>query len=271
MNLFPGKKAEQERSAKALAGAEDHRMIKTVDLGQKCRGEYAVDFSNVNGTATHPLKISAEGAGGAAGAPLPLDRKKDITLADLDRLSKLAKKESTPYSVRECTEDELRFHKSVFDGYMGDGRMLVTCHVHHVVRAAGVDCPACRAEWDEVRRVCTQPEPTAPETFVLDQAKAIVYGPREDTYGHASENFDRIAAGWEIIFGVKVSLLQVGLAMDWLKTARLLNVQLQYETKGTPMPYAKVEDGFKDKGGYAEATMRAMFENPDGSRRTEAA
>lgn len=105
-----------------------------------------------------------------------------------------------------------------------------------------------------------------PETFVLDQAKAIVYGARQNMYGHASTNFRRTARLWEVVLGVPVTDIQVGLAMIQLKVARIHNLVEREAQGGAPATFDEIEDGFKDVAGYAEATMRARFERPDGSR-----
>lgn len=57
---------------------------------------------------------------------------------------------------------------------------------------------------------------------VLDTAKGLISGEREDDYGNASDNFQRIAAGWSVILGKDVTRGQVALCMDWVKTARLI-------------------------------------------------
>jgi Domain of unknown function (DUF6378) len=55
------------------------------------------------------------------------------------------------------------------------------------------------------------------------EAERIINGPRRDEYGPAKESFDKIATGWEVIFGVNMTSHQVALAMIWLKTCRALN------------------------------------------------
>lgn len=110
------------------------------------------------------------------------------------------------------------------------------------------------------------PEEDVKESFVLDQAKSIVYGPRQHMYGHASTNFRRTARLWEVIFGVPVTDLQVGLAMIQLKVARIHNLVEREAQGGAPATFDEIEDGFKDIAGYAEATMRARFEDPSGRR-----
>lgn len=72
---------------------------------------------------------------------------------------------------------------------------------------------------------------------VLEQAGAAINGDRHRDYGEASDNFRRIAAGWEVILGVDVTPAQVALCMDWVKTARLVQ---------TP----NHADSWVDKAGY---------------------
>lgn len=75
-------------------------------------------------------------------------------------------------------------------------------------------------------------------TETLSTASDLVNGPRAEAYGPPEVNFARIARGWEVIFGIDVQPHQVALAMDWLKTCRLLQD-----------PTA--QDGWVDKAGYA--------------------
>lgn len=72
----------------------------------------------------------------------------------------------------------------------------------------------------------------------LQRAADIINGPRNDDYGPAEDNFRRIATGWSVIFGTPVTPRQVALAMDWVKTARLVN-------------NPDHEDGWADKIGYS--------------------
>ncbi|WP_408895915.1 DUF6378 domain-containing protein [Nocardioides sp. R1-1] len=44
----------------------------------------------------------------------------------------------------------------------------------------------------------------APPTPVEDEAKALVFGDREDDYGHPRQSFTRIAALWSILLGDKL-------------------------------------------------------------------
>lgn len=58
---------------------------------------------------------------------------------------------------------------------------------------------------------------------ILDKAKTLIAGDRHDDYGPADDEFDRIAAGWQIIFedGL-VNARKVALAMIWMKCCREL-------------------------------------------------
>ena len=58
---------------------------------------------------------------------------------------------------------------------------------------------------------------------ILAEAASLVCGPRAASYGPPSENFQRIATGWQVILGADVSPEQVALCMAWLKIARLVN------------------------------------------------
>jgi hypothetical protein len=77
----------------------------------------------------------------------------------------------------------------------------------------------------------------------LDTAKELINGPRAKDYGDASDNFDRIADGWNIIAQNAVrthgyiTRKHVALMLDWLKTARLLET-------------IDHDDSWIDKAGY---------------------
>ena len=58
---------------------------------------------------------------------------------------------------------------------------------------------------------------------VLDEAKRIVYGERNEAYGDPSDDFANIAAIWSVIFNQEVTRDQVGLAMIALKMSRQLH------------------------------------------------
>ncbi len=56
---------------------------------------------------------------------------------------------------------------------------------------------------------------------LLDAAKKVVQGEREDTYGGPEDSFKLIAQYWSIYLGHDVGPADVALMMDLLKTARL--------------------------------------------------
>lgn len=58
---------------------------------------------------------------------------------------------------------------------------------------------------------------------ILSEANKIIHGDRQKDYGPPVKNFTDIATGWSVIFGATVTPVQVALAMDWLKTCRMLN------------------------------------------------
>jgi hypothetical protein len=55
---------------------------------------------------------------------------------------------------------------------------------------------------------------------VLEEAQRLITGDRNKSYDHPLDNFNRIAKGWEVIFGTNVTEEQVGLAMAWVKICR---------------------------------------------------
>lgn len=76
---------------------------------------------------------------------------------------------------------------------------------------------------DLFRSAKAEPAPSRNDRAVLlDEAEALINGPRHADYGDAAENFDRIAHGWAEILGHDVTRVQVALCMDWLKTCRLI-------------------------------------------------
>lgn len=58
---------------------------------------------------------------------------------------------------------------------------------------------------------------------VLDEAKEIIYGDREKTYGHPSKNLKVIAKFWGEYIGTKLDAKDVAVMMILLKVARLRN------------------------------------------------
>ena len=90
----------------------------------------------------------------------------------------------------------------------------------------------------------------------LTKAKAIINGPRNDDYGPARDNFMRVAIGWSVIFAKPITPKQVALAMDWLKTARLVN-RLDHT------------DGWVDKIGYSAIGVELESQEEPTTRTTK--
>jgi hypothetical protein len=72
----------------------------------------------------------------------------------------------------------------------------------------------------------------------LARAQSLVSSERAEQYGSAEENFTRVARLWSAAFGWEVTLADVPLAIDLLKTARLIS-----------NPHHL--DSWVDKAGYA--------------------
>lgn len=122
--------------------------------------------------------------------------------------------------------------------------------------------------FDKVRAEEETKKSSPHKSFVLEAAQDIVYGARQHMYGHASVNFARTAQMWEPIFGREVNNLQVGLAMILLKVARGGNLVQREAQGGAKATFDEIEDTLKDIAGYAEATMRSLFEDASGRRTT---
>jgi hypothetical protein len=58
---------------------------------------------------------------------------------------------------------------------------------------------------------------------ILEEAKEIIYGDREKTYGHPAKNLNNIADYWSIYLGKEISAQDVATMMVLLKIARLMN------------------------------------------------
>ena len=57
---------------------------------------------------------------------------------------------------------------------------------------------------------------------ILDEAKRLTYGNRDQSYGSPRTNHERIAALWSVIFSTEIRPDQVALAMAAVKIARLI-------------------------------------------------
>lgn len=68
---------------------------------------------------------------------------------------------------------------------------------------------------------------------------------RGENYGDPLENFSRIASLWSVILETEVTPVKVGLCMDAVKTARLLEDPTHW-------------DSWVDKAGYSAATVECF-------------
>src|SRR5699024_3678516 len=86
-------------------------------------------------------------------------------------------------------------------------------------------CPAKSVPIAPTRAAPTQPrkKKTMDRKETLETAAALVHGDRQNDYGTPQENFARIAALWEPIFGRAVTPGEVALALAQLKIARLIH------------------------------------------------
>ena len=73
---------------------------------------------------------------------------------------------------------------------------------------------------------------------LLDKAKEIVNGARQENYGSPEQNFARIAAFWTLYLQRHITPADVAIMMILMKTARLQN-------------NVKHEDSWIDIAGYA--------------------
>lgn len=62
-----------------------------------------------------------------------------------------------------------------------------------------------------------------PQTTVLTEAQALIYGDRQEVYGSATQNFTDTARMWSVIAGVDLTAEQVAMMMVALKLCRQLH------------------------------------------------
>ncbi len=66
------------------------------------------------------------------------------------------------------------------------------------------------------------PETPLPKALAED-AISLVYGPRNDDYGHPHDDFTRTAALWSALLGVEITAEQAAMMMVLLKLSREMN------------------------------------------------
>lgn len=75
---------------------------------------------------------------------------------------------------------------------------------------------------------------------ILDTAKALTMGDRQDTYGDPTAMHDRIAAGWSAILGAPVTGEHVAACMVWLKLCRALETPGHADSYADAAAYAAI-------------------------------
>ena len=69
-----------------------------------------------------------------------------------------------------------------------------------------------------------QEQAQSPERVeVLREAASLISGDREKQYGPPAKNFETIAMLWSAVLGIDITAHQVGLCMNQLKIARIIN------------------------------------------------
>lgn len=92
------------------------------------------------------------------------------------------------------------------------------------------------------------------EETVLEEAQRLVYGARQEAYGHPLDDFSKTAKMWSAILGVDVTAEQVGLCMICVKISRQLN--------------SPKRDNMTDAAGYA-ATVQMCVDERDSRSKLE--
>jgi hypothetical protein len=82
----------------------------------------------------------------------------------------------------------------------------------------------------------------------LDDTDKLVLE-RAQHYGAPEDNFERIRLGWQAIFGVDVSLVQVALAMDWVKTSRLIESPGHADSWADKLGYTRIGERLSHAAG----------------------
>ncbi len=65
---------------------------------------------------------------------------------------------------------------------------------------------------------------------VLDEAREVITGARQEDYGEARESFRRTAALWSTVLEIDISPADVALCLALLKISRLANNRSHWES-----------------------------------------
>jgi Domain of unknown function (DUF6378) len=89
---------------------------------------------------------------------------------------------------------------------------------------------------------------------ILQEADAVVNGPRRDAYGDVRESFTKVAAMWSVVFGVTVTASQVAQAMIAFKLCREIN-KAGYDNRLDLAGYCALLDRLEQKPVDPSATI----------------
>lgn len=82
---------------------------------------------------------------------------------------------------------------------------------------------------------------------ILEEAKSIIYGDREKTYGHPAKNLENIASFWSIYLNNEISAQDVATMMVLLKLARLMNQPNHRDSLVDSVGYLALIERIKEK------------------------
>lgn len=81
---------------------------------------------------------------------------------------------------------------------------------------------------------------------ILDEAKLITAGGRQDEYGHPFHDFNRIATMWSAYLGVPVTAEQVAICQVLLKASRLAHSPGHHDSLVDIAGYARCAEMVRD-------------------------
>lgn len=108
---------------------------------------------------------------------------------------------------------------------------------------------ATRSMTDECYPAAKIPETISVRREILDEARRVVTGDRETTYGGPEQSFSTIAQLWSVYLGITVQAHDVAALLALLKLARLQHSQGQHR------------DSWVDLAGYAACGAECALGN----------
>jgi hypothetical protein len=148
------------------------------------------------------------------------------------------------------TEDIIRRSKVEVRRFIGD-REVTNSEEKNAWLEHEDTCPARRGRGEQC--ACYSPPSASERGAVLDEANTLIHGERNKAYGSPTENFDRIAAFWNVQLerklkpGERITGQDTALLMISVKLARAINQPKR--------------DNFVDIAGYAACGWEAREED----------